>query len=308
MGRGWIVLLLLLLSWPPAPTAGEVLPLDRYWQQIESLHAQVIALQGSPEEAVREQLEQAAAFWEQVGGVELPDGQVVSLSHGYLVSLLRADPPDLERLERFLDGLLVLREEWLQGEHGPEALAALEPILAGMEVSPDATAGWWERFLEWLDEVLSPPQVFSSEGVRWLLILLGSALLGVALVYAARSLKQGLAAEVELRVEEEEGLSLSAAEAMTQARTLAGGGDYRMAVRYLYLSALLLLEERGLLQYDRTQTNQEYIVGLASSPRLRDLLREVVVIFERVWYGCQVPEEAEFARYVERVEALRRVR
>jgi hypothetical protein len=36
-------------------------------------------------------------------------------------------------------------------------------------------------------------------------------------------------------------------------------GDYRTAVRYLYLSLLLLLEEHGLLRYDRPLTDREYL-------------------------------------------------
>jgi hypothetical protein len=80
-----------------------------------------------------------------------------------------------------------------------------------------------------------------------------------------------------------------------------------MAVRYLYLSALLLLEERGLLRYDRSQTNREYLRGVVHRPDLAAILQEVVEVFDRVWYGFQPIDEAEVSHYTARVAELRRL-
>ncbi|RMD73583.1 MAG: DUF4129 domain-containing protein, partial [Chloroflexi bacterium] len=74
-------------------------------------------------------------------------------------------------------------------------------------------------------------------------------------------------------------------------------GDRRSAVRYLYLAALLWLDEQGLLHYDRSLTNREYLQQLRDQRSLRDRLAPVVNTFDAVWYGQQVIDEQAFARY-----------
>ena len=73
--------------------------------------------------------------------------------------------------------------------------------------------------------------------------------------------------------------------------------DHRSAVRYLYLSALLTLEERALLQHNRSQTNREYLRSVAHVPHLAARLSRVIDVFERVWYGYHAIDETAYARY-----------
>ena len=75
---------------------------------------------------------------------------------------------------------------------------------------------------------------------------------------------------------------LTADAALQRAQTFSAGGDYRTAVRYLYLSTLLLLEERGLFRYDRSLTNREYLRRVAHDPTLSAILQDVVEVFDRV--------------------------
>ena len=98
--------------------------------------------------------------------------------------------------------------------------------------------------------------------------------------------------------------SLTAESALRRAQTLSQGGDYRTAVRYLYLSTLLLLEERGLLRYDRSQTNREYLRSLKGRPELASVLRDVIEVFDRVWYGFQPLDEAAYHHYAAQVQNL----
>jgi hypothetical protein len=79
-------------------------------------------------------------------------------------------------------------------------------------------------------------------------------------------------------------------------------------VRYLYLSALLLLDERGLLRYDRSRTNLEYLRTVRDSPDLVRPLRSVIEIFDRVWYGFEAIDPRTYQEYVERVDELRKQR
>ena len=76
-------------------------------------------------------------------------------------------------------------------------------------------------------------------------------------------------------------------------------------MRYLYLSSLLLLDERGLLRYDRSKTNREYLSSLSNTPELSEPLNEVIDVFDNVWYGYHSLDEETFKHYSDRVEELK---
>jgi hypothetical protein len=86
---------------------------------------------------------------------------------------------------------------------------------------------------------------------------------------------------------------------------MAIAGDYRVAVRLLYLSTLLLLEERKLLCYDRTLTNREYLGQVADNPSLGEALRPVVDTFDEVWYGQVEPDAGGYEAYARQVDRVR---
>jgi hypothetical protein len=98
---------------------------------------------------------------------------------------------------------------------------------------------------------------------------------------------------------------MSAQAALQEAETLSRGGDYRTAVRYLYLSTLLLLDERNLLRYDRALTNREYLDRVRENPALRARMAPIVDTFDRVWYGHMPIDAESFAAYQRQVEELR---
>ena len=67
----------------------------------------------------------------------------------------------------------------------------------------------------------------------------------------------------------------------------------------------MLAEERQLLRYDRSKTNREYLRSVAGHPELADVLKEVVDVFDRVWYGYQSLDRATFETYRNRIADLR---
>ncbi len=75
-------------------------------------------------------------------------------------------------------------------------------------------------------------------------------------------------------------------------------------MRFLYLAALLRLDERDLLRYDRAMTNREYLEQTRDNPVLRARLAPVVDTFDRVWYGHVPLDATAFADYRAQVEAL----
>jgi hypothetical protein len=60
--------------------------------------------------------------------------------------------------------------------------------------------------------------------------------------------------------------------------------DYRQATRYLYLISLTLLNEKGLIQWHKETTNQEYLLQLKGSS-LESSFRSLTGIYDKVWYG-----------------------
>jgi len=60
--------------------------------------------------------------------------------------------------------------------------------------------------------------------------------------------------------------------------------DHRMAVRYLFLKTLRLLNDRGLIRYHIQATNREYVRQLSGSA-LGDPFRFLTGAYEKVWYG-----------------------
>jgi hypothetical protein len=69
--------------------------------------------------------------------------------------------------------------------------------------------------------------------------------------------------------------------------------NYRMAVRYLYLKSLSLLNDKGLISYHAQATNQEYLNQLKNDPHFKDF-NFLTRAYEYVWYGEFLLNDAQF--------------
>jgi hypothetical protein len=283
---------------------------------VQETRALVASLEGTPPEVSRAQLLTAANRWESITEVALPDGTLIPVDHSFLVSRLRADPPDPAQLDGLLTALLTAHDAWPQPVFTSGDTGALDRILAQPEFQwqsqqPSPLAEWWQRLQERFWELVTrllpgDSRIVQLPLVRYALTGLGTMALILILTYVMRGLVADFVAETEINLESEAGDGdLTAAAALKRAQMLSSEGDYRMAVRYSYLSALLLLEERGLLRYNRSLTNREYLRSVAHLPRLAAAFHDVVEVFDRVWYGYQLLDEAAYAQYVDRVMELR---
>ncbi|HLO37143.1 MAG TPA: DUF4129 domain-containing protein [Lacibacter sp.] len=61
-------------------------------------------------------------------------------------------------------------------------------------------------------------------------------------------------------------------------------GNYRLAIRYLYLQSLNKLSERGWLQLSPDKTNYQYVREL-SKPQLKNAFARITLHYEYAWYG-----------------------
>jgi hypothetical protein len=90
----------------------------------------------------------------------------------------------------------------------------------------------------------------------------------------------------------------SADELWAEAEAQARAGQFREAVRFLYLAVLFGLDRKRLLRYEATRTNGEYVrqVRLAEQApaELHAPFERLTALFEREWYGERPCEATEY--------------
>lgn len=308
MRRCLIFAILLILLAPPglaAAQAGE-LDLDAYVRLLRE--ARAAAGRGD-----RIDLEVAAAPLVAARSVRTPEA-AAPVDNRWLAEALDTPNPDMPAIAARLGALIDA------GAVGPappdDARERLERILSrppfGRPDEGPREPGWFERLMEWLfgwlDNVSLPggPAVApAGNALAWAVAILGGLLVLAVLVVWLRGLRRALAPPAARLDPDDPEAGLSAGAAMEQAGALARFGDYRKAVRYLYLSSLLWLDERGALRYERSLTNREYLGRLRERPALRDRLAPVIETFDRVWYGSAPLDAESFAAYERQVRALR---
>lgn len=297
----------------------DALSLFEYWQLMEHTRQVVAGLASMPEAAIRPSLEELATQWVSVKQVQLEDGTLLAVDNSHLIQALRfGDKAALEGIKTMLETLIEAHSRYPSALFTSADLESLQAILADPqfqwnEPPENPISKWlneqWQRFLRWLSDLFGEEEsvtVTVSEGTLNLIPILASLLLALTLAYVFRSLFFDLAAEARLSGGDDEGGEpITAEQAFARAQNLSRGGDYRSAVRYLYLSSLLLLDERGMLRYDRSKTNHEYLRSVAGQPELAEPLREVVDVFDNVWYGYHNVDEESFQHYSARVEELK---
>lgn len=173
----------------------------------------------------------------------------------------------------------------------------------------------WRWIEEWLQRVLpTPPDAFDSPAAtrigsvaEWGVVTLGLLIIILLLGYWVQRLVRAFVGDVSLnrRFAGDSDEPRTSAEAREQAASQAAAGSYRSAVRSLYLSALLLLEENELVASDRSLTNRELLARTGSEMGVREALRPVVETFDSVWYGVREPDATHFADYEAQVSRLR---
>jgi hypothetical protein len=170
---------------------------------------------------------------------------------------------------------------------------------------PNWLADLYERFLNFLDRILfgAANVVYQGQDLLKVAVVL---LFLLALYFISRGLSRSLAQEAQLAAEAGTNDELLTSQsAFKRAETLSMQGDYRNAIRYLYLSSLLILDEQGLMRYDRSRTNREYLRSVSSKPELAKPLHDVIDVFDRVWYGFESVDEQTYQSYVRHVDELR---
>lgn len=92
--------------------------------------------------------------------------------------------------------------------------------------------------------------------------------------------------------------------ALDEAERAARAGDYRSALRLMYLAMLLRLDDLELIRFDRTGTNWEYLSRLREHPEIHRMLHPITAAFDRKWYGREPADESDYRAFADACRAI----
>ncbi len=228
-----------------------------------------------------------------------------------------ADDQDASAKGMFLDGLAEAAKT-APPTPGPSPQAVAKQILSRPEFLPSPERKeselkkeankepppWLERIWKWLRKHLGNDEKSSVEvslpGLsggffRILAVILAAVAIAAVLWLVARVL---LAHDTDrVQAEAEGGAGGPAAESSEsalsrpprgwweQAEILAARGDYRGAIRSVYLALLASLHARGTIDYDPTRSNWDYCRHFRGEGDDLTSFRELTLGFDFAWYG-----------------------
>ncbi len=165
----------------------------------------------------------------------------------------------------------------------------------------------YKEYRKALAKILEPRDGWDGD-LRYVLFPLGAVALVIVVVFFIRQIRMNLIVEAhddaapnttQARVKTERA-------ALAHAETAEAANDFRGALRYLYLSAILHLQERGVLPYDKSLTNREYLYQAQADIDLQATLGPAVTVFDEVWYGhkpCDAEIVAHYRNLLQKVYA-----
>ncbi|MHA7632606.1 DUF4129 domain-containing protein [Corallococcus sp. M7] len=186
------------------------------------------------------------------------------------------------------------------------------------EEVPPPESSWWRRFIdklgEWLRDFFkrNNPRPQSRETALpvsggaaanvlvVMLVALTLAVLGVVVVSVLRRKRASSGPDLEVSTVDAAALAGNPDHALSRppegwahlADALAAKGEYREAVRNLYLALLSRLHRDGAIHYDETLSNWDYLRAFRGRPEVKAPFRELTRRFDFAWYG-NVPVSAD---------------
>ena len=176
----------------------------------------------------------------------------------------------------------------------------------------------WEKLKKSLDNLFPSTKglrMSRSPGIQWVFIaifLLGGSWLLYRLIRNAWENREKKRAETRTAFdldETEEEIVREPDAWIAEAEKWIKEGDYRRAYRALFVASLLQLDRAGIIVFQRSRTNGEYLRTLrrANRKELYEIFAPLVLEFELRWYGEKVTDAGDVAdvrRDYERIIAL----
>jgi hypothetical protein len=264
-----------------------------FWLRMEQTRDQLqraIQQQGAARTAT---LTQITDLWKEIDSVRLSDQTEIAVDVQWLQLDLPSENSGLQAYRDRVQTLLTYRSKATITDTNTE-LDALAKVLE------DPRFRYPEESSPRLPDVSISPEL-----ARLALIIA----VVIATVIAAYYLVRGLS-DQRVRLDSPAAMTddpTTSDMARERAAASEAASDYRNAVRYLYLSSLLMLDERGLIHYDRTLTNREHLRQVAEKAQVAEALRPVVNTFDDVWYGFAPINELLYQQFRQDVDRLRQL-
>ena len=174
-----------------------------------------------------------------------------------------------------------------------------------LETRRSRTEVSYKKYRDDLEKILNPRRWDAD--LRYVLFPLAAIALGAVVIFFVRQIRMNLISEAHDDVTE---AALEQVEteraALTRAETAEAASDFRGALRFLYLSAIFHLQERGVLPYDKSLTNREYLHQAQADIDLHTALGPAITVFDEVWYGhkpCDAETVASYRNLLKNVYA-----
>lgn len=131
-----------------------------------------------------------------------------------------------------------------------------------------------------------------------IIAVLAAVLLLLIIIYTCLRLYRYFAPEyAETPSTGSESTSINADQLRTQASVCAEKGEYREAIRYLYLSLLLFLDQNKLIRYRLSKTNHEYLQEFRRQETGLESFYSLVSFFEGKWYGMEPCSNMDYRQF-----------
>jgi hypothetical protein len=174
------------------------------------------------------------------------------------------------------------------------------PITAFLKKVWNEIANFFNEIFSALSRLLSK-LIGAGGGGTWLAWLIIFAALAGALFGVYRALKRReprrKRSKKRLVLGEEVDADATARDLADRAMAAARRGDFRGAMRGLYIALLYDLAERKLIELDDSATNREYLKRVSRFNQLMPAMRYLTDRFDYFWYGMFPSTEADFSVY-----------
>ncbi|HKZ77916.1 MAG TPA: DUF4129 domain-containing protein [Pyrinomonadaceae bacterium] len=223
-----------------------------------------------------------------------------------LTERLRAIEERLSEMEKSAAGTTSNKEA------ATRRLAAIlaRPEYAGSVKAETAFSRLWNRFLQWLQNLLPRPKPlspgrFNVFGLLAQILVIVLALGVVAYVVRMFAIrlrgkrgrkergKTGPRIVLGERLEPEQ----SALDLFSEAEALARRGDLRAAIRKGYIALLVELGERKIISLAQHKTNLDYLRAMREKPPLAENVTRLTDRFERHWYGLVAATDNDWQEF-----------
>ena len=185
------------------------------------------------------------------------------------------------------------------------AVAEEQTLREELETHGSQTEVSYEKYREELEKILNP-RIWDAD-LRYVLFPLAALALGAVVLFFVQQIRMNLINEARDDVAETELEQVETEKAaLARADSAAAANDFRSALRFLYLSAILHLQERGVLPYDKSLTNREYLYQARADSDLYTALGPAITVFDEVWYGhkpCDAETVASYRNLLKNVYA-----